>query len=46
VEANAIDARTWAILNHLEGNFPGGVVDLWYRFVLTDDLICELVVAP
>jgi hypothetical protein len=33
-------------VNHLEGNFPGGVVDLRYRFVVVDDLISELVIAP
>ena len=27
-------------------NFPGGVVDLRYRFTLRDDLISELVIAP
>ena len=33
-------------MNHLEGDFPGGVVDLRYKFTLTDDLISELVIAP
>jgi hypothetical protein len=46
VDANAVDAGTWAVRNHLEGDFPGGVVDLWYRFVLRGDLISELVIAP
>jgi hypothetical protein len=46
VNANAIDANTWLVVNHLEGNFPGSVVDLRYQFVLTDDLISELVIAP
>lgn len=31
---------------HLEGNFPGGVVDLAYRFTLSDGLIEELQIAP
>ena len=44
--ADAIDANTWLVTNHLEGNFPGGVVDLRYRFVLADDLIAELEIAP
>ncbi len=44
--AEAIDANTWLVTNHLEGNFPGGVVDLRYRFVLTDDLISGLEIAP
>ena len=44
--ADALDANTWLVTNHLEGNFPGGVVDLRYRFVLIDDLISELEIAP
>jgi hypothetical protein len=42
----ATSADTWLVMNHLEGNFPGGVVDLRYRFVVRDDLISELVIAP
>ncbi len=30
----------------VEGNFPGGVVDLTQRFALRDGLIAELVIAP
>ena len=44
--ANALDANTWLVTNHLEGDFPGGVVDLRYRFVLADNLISELEIAP
>ena len=44
--ADAVDANTWLVTNHLEGNFPGGVVDLRYRFKLVDDLIAELDIAP
>jgi hypothetical protein len=44
--AEAIDANTWLVTNHLEGDFPGGVVDLRYRFVLADGLISELEIAP
>jgi hypothetical protein len=36
----------WMVVNRLEGNFPGAVVDLRYCFVIRDDLIAELVVAP
>jgi hypothetical protein len=36
----------WVVVNHLEGNFPGGVVDLRYRFVVIGDKISELVIAP
>ena len=46
VSAEAVDADTWLVLNRLEGDFPGGIVDLRYRFVLSGDLISELVIAP
>ncbi|WP_019144269.1 nuclear transport factor 2 family protein [Aeromicrobium massiliense] len=36
----------WVAVVHLEGDFPGGVVDLRYRFVLADDLVAQLVIAP
>ena len=44
--ASVVDANTWLVTNHLEGDFPGGVVDLRYRFVLDDDLVSELEIAP
>jgi hypothetical protein len=34
------------VSNHLSGNFPGGEVDLRYRFRLADGLIQELQIAP
>jgi ketosteroid isomerase-like protein len=46
ISAEAIDAATWLVVNHLEGDFPGGIVDLRYRFTLADDLISKLVIAP
>ena len=46
VSTEATGAGTWVVVNHLEGNFPGGVVDLRYRFTVTDGLISELVIAP
>ena len=30
---------------HLEGNFPGGTVDLRYRFTINDDTISRLEIA-
>ncbi|MGY1838183.1 MULTISPECIES: nuclear transport factor 2 family protein [unclassified Modestobacter] len=36
----------WVATKHLEGDFPGGVVDLRYRFVMDGDRIAELVIAP
>jgi ketosteroid isomerase-like protein len=46
-----LDAQTeapnlWMVRNRLEGNFPGGVVDLVYRFTLVDGLIADLTIAP
>jgi hypothetical protein len=46
VRAEATSSDTWLVVNHLEGNFPGGVVDLRYQFVVTRNLISELVIAP
>ncbi len=46
VGAQATGADTWIVVNHLEGDFPGGVVDLRYQFTLKGDLIAELVIAP
>jgi hypothetical protein len=31
---------------HLEGNFPGGVVDLHFRFTLDGGLVSRLVIEP
>jgi hypothetical protein len=31
---------------HLEGNFPGGTVDLQYRFTVDGDVIRRLEIAP
>ena len=46
VSAEPVDPERWLVVNHLEGDFPGGVVDLRYQFVVTDGLIAELVIAP
>ncbi len=37
---------TWLVSSHLEGNFPGGVVDLRHRFVLSEGRIADLAIAP
>ena len=34
------------VQQHLEGDFPGGVADLHYRFTLNDALISRLVIEP
>jgi len=46
VDARRIDANTYVTVNHLEGDFPGGAVDLQFTFTLEDDLITHLVIAP
>ncbi|MGY1802353.1 nuclear transport factor 2 family protein [Blastococcus sp. SYSU D00922] len=46
VAAERTDDAHWVAVNHLEGDFPGGVVDLRYRFTMDGDLVAELVIAP
>ena len=36
----------WLVSTNITGNFPGGTVDLSYRFALDDGLIQRLVIAP
>jgi hypothetical protein len=40
------DDGSWEVRNRLEGNFPGNVVDLRYRFELDGDRIVRLTIAP
>jgi hypothetical protein len=42
------EATTTSVVNRLSGNFPGGVVDLRYRFTLTaaQNAIRDLLIAP
>jgi len=42
IGARRDDDTHWVAVNHLEGDFPGGVADLDYRFTLADGLITEL----
>jgi hypothetical protein len=37
-----LDDRQYLVSTHLEGDFPGGIVDLAQRFTLADGLICDL----
>ena len=46
VAAERTDDAHWIVTNRLEGDFPGGVVDLRYRFAMDGDRIAELVIAP
>jgi hypothetical protein len=40
------DDTHYVVTNHLEGDFPGGVVDVIYRFTLVNGLITRLEIAP
>lgn len=44
--ATGADADTVDVLQHLEGNFPGGVADLHFRFAMDGALIRRLVIEP
>ncbi|MGY1883885.1 nuclear transport factor 2 family protein [Blastococcus sp. SYSU DS0753] len=46
VGAQRVDSAHWIAVNHLEGDFPGGAVDLRFRFTMDGDRITELVIAP
>lgn len=41
-----IDDDHYVATHHLEGDFPGNVVDLRFRLALRDGLIANLVIAP
>jgi hypothetical protein len=40
------DDTRYVVTNRLEGDFPGGVVDVIYRFTLADGLVTRLEIAP
>jgi hypothetical protein len=46
VRRQRLDERHYVVTRHLEGDFPGGVVDLRYSFELSDGRITGLVIAP
>lgn len=46
IGAQRLDDAHWVATNRLEGDFPGGVAELNYRFTMDGDLITELVIAP
>lgn len=41
-----VDSQHFDVVHHLEGNFPGGVADLHFRFTLEPPLISRLVIEP
>ena len=46
IGAQRVDDTHWVTTNRLEGDFPGGIAELNYRFTLDGDVITELVIAP
>jgi hypothetical protein len=46
IGATAIDASHVDVLHRIEGDFPGGVADLHYRFTLDGDSISRLIIEP
>lgn len=46
ISAQRVDDTHYVAVHHLEGNFPGGVVDLRFQFTLRDDRIASLVIEP
>ncbi|MFC0430645.1 nuclear transport factor 2 family protein [Kutzneria buriramensis] len=46
IATQRVDDEHYVAVHHLEGNFPGGVVDLRFRFTLRDGRIAELVIEP
>ena len=46
VSAARLDNGRYDVVQHLEGDFPGGVVDLHYRFTLRGSSIVRLVIEP
>ena len=46
VAAQRVDADRWTATLHLEGDFPGGVADLHYRFTFDGELISRVVIEP
>ena len=46
IGAQRVDEARWVATHRLEGDFPGGVAELDYRFTIDGDRITELVIAP
>lgn len=44
--AAKLDDDHYDVTHHLEGDFPGGQVDLHFRFALRDNAIARLVIEP
>ena len=46
VGATTSEAGYFDVVQHLEGDFPGGVADLHFRFAMDGALISRLVIEP
>jgi ketosteroid isomerase-like protein len=46
IGARRVDDSHYVAIHHLEGNFPGGVVDLQFKFTMRGEKISELVIEP
>jgi hypothetical protein len=46
IAAGRLDDDHFDAVHHLEGDFPGGVVDLHFRFAVRDGRITRLVIEP
>jgi ketosteroid isomerase-like protein len=46
IGASQVDAGHYDVRQRLEGDFPGGMVDLHYRFTLRGPAVSELVIEP
>ncbi|WNG85600.1 nuclear transport factor 2 family protein [Mycobacterium sp. ITM-2016-00317] len=44
--AEKTGAAEYDVLQHLEGDFPGGVADLHYRFTMAGERVRRLVIEP
>lgn len=44
VAAHRVDGSRWVVVNHLEGDFPGGEVDLNFYFTISGDRIVALTI--
>jgi ketosteroid isomerase-like protein len=44
--AQEIDNHHYVATHHLEGDFPGGVVDLRFQFTIRDGCIAQLTIEP
>lgn len=46
IEAKPLGAEGFRLTQRIEGSFPGGVVELHFRFALRDDRIAALMILP